>query len=525
VGRLALTILAALLPAGCGWLEALCDEPGCQFTRAEWQALNGLSSLPDPPPDPSNKYVGNPAAEDLGQKLYFDTRFSGEATALDALKRPTLTARAPKGQPIHVSCATCHNPARAGADFTSVPGNVSVGAGTYDVNGQQSVNSAYWSLVYWNGRNDSLWAQVVAVSESFVSMGSSRLQVAWVLQDHYADEYAAVFTDTPSPLQGTSSDVEPLLEPETLSSGAANPLAWQCQLVAGACPTDQGCRAVTGDAGATGCWPRFPLRGRPGSKAGCQPADASEPFGDAFDCMDPDDAKAITRMFVNFAKAIAAYEYTLVSRGSDFDLWIADGPASTRIPDSARRGAKLFVSKAGCVECHNTPLFSDGQFHNVGAPQVGPDVPTVAECVEGSVCDCVKGINCLPWGAWDGLAKLKANKFRRDSVWSDDPTDTSRSAWYDLALTDDLKGAWRTPSLRDVALTGPYMHDGAFTTLEEVVWFYNLGGASAGGVGTRSVQISPLQLTDGEIADLVAFLQTLNGAPLPASLVTAPVLP
>ena len=76
-----------------------------------------------------------------------------------------------------------------------------------------------------------------------------------------------------------------------------------------------------------------------------------------------------------------------------------------------------------------------------------------------------------------------------------------------------------------MALTAPYMHDGAYQTLEEVVWFYNLGGASAGGVGQRSVQINPLQLTDGEISDLVAFLQSLTGEPLPASLVTAPALP
>ena len=518
-------IFAALVLAGCGKLDALCEVPGCQLTGAEWQALQGLANLPDPPPDPSNQYVGNPLAEALGQKLYFDTRFSGDATQLDTLKRPTEYARAPKGQPIKISCATCHNPARAGADFTSEPGNVSVGAGWYDVNGQQTVNAAYYPLPYWNGRNDSLWAQVVAVTESFVSMGSSRLQVAWVLQDHYADEYAAVFTSYPIQLYGSSEDIAPLLEPATLASGAANPLAWQCKLVAGACPTTLGCRAVTGDAGATGCWPRFPLRGRPGSKAGCQPGDLTEPFGDAFDCMDSDDRSAVTRMYVNFAKAIAAYEYQLVSRHSAFDQWVAAGADSTVLSDSARRGAKLFVSKGSCVECHNTPLLSDGQFHDVGVPQVGPAVPTVADCPENGVCDCVNGVNCLPWGAWDGLKKLKTNAFRRDSEWSDDPTDTSRKSWVDLTLTDDLKGAWRTPSLRDVALTAPYMHDGAYQTLEEVVWFYNLGGASAGGVGQRSVQINPLQLTDGEISDLVAFLQSLTGEPLPASLVTAPALP
>jgi cytochrome c peroxidase len=509
--------------AGCEKLDSLCDEPGCQFTRTQWESLQALSGLPDPPPDRSNKYVGNAPAEALGQKFYFDTRFSGNATLVDMLNRPTQYARAAKGQPVQISCATCHNPARAGADSTSEPGNVSVGAGWYDVNGQQTVNAAYYPLPYWNGRTDSLWAQAAAVTESPVSMAGNRLQIVWQINDldQYATSYAAVFPNS-NPLSGKSSAIAPLLDPVT----------FQCtRPTDGSCPA--GCFSRTATVGAaTGCWPRFPLRGRPGNTAGCQPG-TSEPFGDAFDCMDAADQTAVTRMYVNFAKAIAAYEYKLVSRNSAFDQWIAQGPKGAAISDSAKRGARLFVGKASCVECHNTPLLSDVQFHNVGAPQVGPAVPTVADCPEKGVCDCVNGTNCLPWGGWDGLKKLQTadpskkpyTTYRRDTIWSDDPTDTSRAFWLNLPLTDDLKGSWRTPSLRDVALTAPYMHDGSLRTLEEVVWFYNLGGASADIVGQRSVQIRPLLLTDGEMSDLVAFLQTLTGEPLPVSLVTSPPLP
>src|SRR5439155_14305390 len=129
----------------------------------------------------------------------------------------------------------------------------------------------------------------------------------------------------------------------------------------------------------------------------------------------------------------------LISRNSAFDKFVhAANPSSDLLTPAARRGAQLFVSRAGCIECHNTPLLSDNQFHNVGVAQSGPFVPTEADCPDGGSCDCVYSDsspevkNCLPWGAFDGLGKLKSNKFRRDSVWSDDPGDVSRAPWYEL---------------------------------------------------------------------------------------------
>jgi cytochrome c peroxidase len=504
---------AALLvaaQASCAAIgDAACDRARCELTDEEWVRLERLAGLPDPPPDPSNKYSTDPAAQALGQKLYFDPAFSGNATQLDMLRRATPYARAPKGQPIQISCATCHNPARAGGDYTSTPGHVSVGAGWYDVNGMSTVNAAYFDLLYWNGRNDSLWSQIIAVTESFVSMGGNRLKVAYRLRDAYRAEYEAVFVEYPLPLAQTSMEVMAGLE----TNG-------QCVRAAAECPA--GC---VEDSDST-CWPRFPLQGRPGATEGCQRGDAREPFGDAFDCMAADDQKAITRVYVNFAKAIAAYESQLVSRRSAFDRFIAEGPGSQAISASARRGARLFVGKASCVDCHDTPLLSDNQFHNIGVPQLGAGVPTEADCPEGGACDCVAGKNCLPWGGWDGLGKLAANKFRRDSAWSDAPEDASRSKYYALERPDTLKGAWRTPSLRDVAITAPYMHNGIYRTLEEVIWHYDQGGgAQSSAPLQKSKRLRPLRLTGEEVSDLIAFLETLTGEPLPASLTTAPVLP
>jgi cytochrome c peroxidase len=240
----------------------------------------------------------------------------------------------------------------------------------------------------------------------------------------------------------------------------------------------------------------------------------------------------VSRSLINYAKAIAAYEFRLVSRDSAFDRYV-EGMKSgaprdySAFPEAAERGARLFVGKAACNECHNGPLLSDSMFHNIGMPQVGPGVPTEADCPAGGVCDCVSvtadhmGNNCLPWGAVDGLDKLGKNKLRRDLRWSDDMTDSSRAMFVEMKPSERLKGAYRTPSLRDAALTAPYMHNGALATLEAVLDHYNKGGSS-NSPGTRAAAIRPLFLTEADKADIVAFLQTLTGAPLPPQLTSAP---
>jgi cytochrome c peroxidase len=536
-----LTLLATVAGAGCGAQadKLFCSGPSCESSE-EWEAIAALAGLPESPaPDRSNRFFHDPAAEKLGQKFFFDARFSGSSLATDAIKRPVTYARAPKGQPANVSCASCHNTARAAIDTESVPGNVSVGAAWTDTNSPTLFNAAFYDIVYWIGRCDNLWAQAVGSNEGASSNGT-RLQTAWVLQDHYAAEYAAVTGKAPLPAGTTSASVRMLVE----ANG-------QCKLAPG-CP--EGCRSVRAETGdAMGCFPRFPLQGKPG-KAGCQPGDPSEPFGDAFDCMAAEDRDYVTDMLVNFAKIEAAYEYRLVSRDSTFDRFVASvragadeeqALAATKFSAAARRGAGLFVGKAACVECHNSALLSDSKFHNIGVPQVGPGIITEADCPAGGVCDCVGTAehgptNCLPWGARDGLDKLHKSAYRRDSVWSDDPTDVSRKPYMEIPFAAstlprvagvDLdfdggvrKGAYRTPTLRDVALTAPYMHNGLFRTLEEVVAHYN-GGGSSNTVGSRSPQVKRLYLAASEQADLVEFLKALTGAPLPAELVATPVLP
>jgi cytochrome c peroxidase len=498
-------------------------------------------NVPDPSPDTSNKYSAMPEAAALGKKFYFDTDFSGPEVYADMLLRPMTTpGRATTGQPIKVSCNTCHDVTKGGGDPTGdPPGNrVSFGAGAYDVNSQQTINSAYNKIIYWNGRNDSLWAQIVAVTESHVSTNGSRLRVAWRIADAYRAEYSALFPADPIPAALDSITAHKArLEPDGT-----------CTLVAGVCPTDY-CQTLNGP-----CVPRFPLEGRPsfvrsGELSTCDPSHNDpllQPNNDAYDCMRLEDQQAVTRMYVNWAKAIAAYEYTLISRDSAFDKWAAKGFPVAGLGASAERGARLFVGKAACAECHSGPLFQDNLFHATGMPQTGTYIPQTSMCPAGDPwCDCVsddtnQSLNCLAWGWRDGLRKLQANKFRRDGVWSDDTecqrhfsvhTDANyaadhpdecdgRIAYYSQERTDDLKGQWRTPGLRDVALTAPYMHTGQYKTLREVIEHYNKGGIvdAMGGeiLGTIDSKIKVLNLTDVEMDDLVAFLGTLTSTLDPA---------
>jgi cytochrome c peroxidase len=521
-----LSLIVGLSSCGSAADEIFCDDTGCGFSDLQWSRLSALAHPGPVPADQSNGVYLPKANQDdqttvqgyanqLGQWFFLDPRFSGVATQVDAIGRPAAVARAPKGQPLNISCASCHDLAHYGIDVASTPGNVSSGAGWTDVNALSVVNSGYQQLYFWNGRADSSWALAFAVAESGTTMNGNRLQTLHLIADipEYRNNYEAVFGPLPMGL-----DTACAISAVVVKTGPTAGQCMDCSL--------PGCRqALDANHNPAGCWPRFPLQGKPGSKPGCQPGDPTEPFGDAFDCMDSTDQDAASRVLANWAMALAAYEANLANvEGTPFDDWIKDGPLSTRVDESARRGAQLFVGKASCVDCHNGPMLTDQQFHNIGVAQVGPDVPTLADCPAGNAgCDCetVGSTTCAPWGRFTGLTRLESMKNKnllKTGKWSyQTMQDQGYTALVTATPTEAMKGAWRTPSLRNVAETAPYMHDGRYSTLEEVVWHYNRG-PEPDAVGTPDVRIRPLDLTDGEQADLVAFLRTLTGPPLAMTL-------
>lgn len=169
----------------------------------------------------------------------------------------------------------------------------------------------------------------------------------------------------------------------------------------------------------------------------------------------------------NIAKAIATFERSVVSKNSAYDkYWAGDKSAMSA---SAVRGMDLFFGKGKCGICHNGPVFTDSGFHNIGVKPAGP---------------------------------LKVDLGR-----------------YNQSKDDFDKGAFKTPGLRDITRSAPYMHNGTESTLEEVIDFYNRGGDVKENL---SPFITPLGLNKQEKKDLVEFLKSLDGEPI---LVTFPLLP
>lgn len=211
------------------------------------------------------------------------------------------------------------------------------------------------------------------------------------------------------------------------------------------------------------------------------------------------DQDIVNRAYANFGKAIQAYERKLISGDSPFDRFVAG--QETAISESAKRGLKLFIGKAACSECHKGPTFSDELFHVTGVPQIGEHVVPSDE------------------GRFAAIDVYLSWDFNTAGKYSDDPSiNRTTGVTKDAKLT----GAFRTKGLRNVAMTGPFMHTGHLSTLKEVVDFYNEGGAETGFAGTKDGLMKPLNLTATEVADIVAFLETLTGDPVPAEWLSEP---
>lgn len=194
-------------------------------------------------------------------------------------------------------------------------------------------------------------------------------------------------------------------------------------------------------------------------------------------------------------KAIAAFERAeVISRDSPFDRYI-EGDRST-MSESALRGLTVFQGKAGCIQCHNGSLLTDENYHSLGVP---PN-PLFEQDPYGQIA-------------------LRYQHYIRGV-----PEDLYRKADHDLGLyyttkRSEDKGKFRTPPLRYLTYTAPYMHNGTFETLPEVVDFYDRGG---GDDPNKSPLVKTLGLTKQEKEDLVEFLKSLSGSEV---LMTRPDLP
>ncbi len=336
----------------------------------------GLPPVPVPSDNPQT-----PEKIALGDKLFNDKRFSSTGD---------------------ISCATCHDPAKA---FTDSPLTVSEGINklTGTRNSPTVVNSAYFNMLFWDGRSLDLEDQAQHPIVNPVEMG---------LVNH-----------------------DPVLN------------------------------VVRTD-------PDYVAR-----------------FKKVFD----KEGEQITMQEVQ--QAIASFERTIIAGDSPWDRWYYGGDENA-VNQQVKRGFDVFLTKGRCVSCHaieqDYALFTDNRFHNigVGVNRIQNEIPQFAPAfltAKAAGTDVDKAV----------LTNPKVSELGRFAVTE----------------TLDEIGAFKTSTLRNVAVTAPFMHDGSLKTLRDVVEHYNNGGVTRKDDPVNdflSGGIRPLNLTDDEISDLVAFMESLT---------------
>ena len=219
----------------------------------------------------------------------------------------------------------------------------------------------------------------------------------------------------------------------------------------------------------------------------------------------PTDDEAVV---VAAGKALAAFQETLISGRTPFDdfrdaLARGDRKAAARYPEDAQRGLRIFAGSGNCSLCHFGPNFSHGEFHELGIP-------------------VFKKGGGVDWGRYEGIKRLRASRFNLLGVYNDDPRSAPGTSTRHVALIPQAFEQFKVPSLRNVARTAPYMHNGHLATLADVVRHYSeidptllhvahmyFDPLVPDAVPTDTL-LKPLKLTSQQISYVVAFLQTLT---------------
>lgn len=394
-------LLAALAAAP---LAACASGPKCDLDSSldadQCAALHAMALPATLPTSPGNAKADDDDAAYLGFEIFFDARFSSNE---------------------NVRCATCHDPENYFDDAKAT----SKGLETVTRNSPTTFDAARMvSVVFWDGRADSLWSQPLFALENPKEMNFTRLEIVHRLQETFSKDYAAAFGPLPD-----FSDMA-----------------------------------------------RFPAKGAPGQAS--------------WDSMKPADQESVNRAVASLGKAFEAYERKISTGPSPFDQYLAGDDQA--MSDAAKRGMVDFVTM-GCAGCHSGPLMSDEKFHNLGVPALAGQPPDR--------------------GRIDAISILEDNPFNLGGPYAD-----GSPAYTPPTSSPSDLGAFRTPSLRNVALSAPYGHNGRFATLADVVRFHLQGGGrgQSGYVGDVDAALVAGDASDATVNDIVAFLGTLNGEyPLP----------
>ncbi len=292
-------------------------------------------------------------------------------------------------------------------------------------------NTAYQRWYFWDGRADTLWSQALQPMEDPAEMGSHRYALYRLFQS----------------------------QPDLKTSY----------------------QTVFGDL--------------PEIKAQPQQSDPLQ----AWQALNDSDQEQVNRFFVALGKALEAYQRQIVSGQAPFDTFVSglkekDEVKQAALSLEAQQGLRLFIGRAQCVLCHNSPMFSDQEFHNIGLPAIGGAIDAGRS----------EGIQRVLDNPMNGIGRYS------DLVDKDDP-------WTDklnyLELQDSNQGEFKTPGLREIGSTAPYMHDGRFEDLDQVLGHYNTATQFTPATGRREDTLLDLKLQPEETAQLKAFLFSLTSGP------------
>jgi cytochrome c peroxidase len=206
---------------------------------------------------------------------------------------------------------------------------------------------------------------------------------------------------------------------------------------------------------------------------------------------DLSDEASVNDAFANIGKAFAAYERLLQPGPAPFDEYVAAlvaGDAEQQaelFSDDEIVGLQLFIGKANCTQCHNGPLFTNNEFHNTGVIAAAGELPDKGRVV--------------------GAREVGANEFNCIGQYNDEENPACAELTF-MRTGPELIGAFRTPTLRNVTQTAPYMHKGQLPTLAVTLQHYN--DAPDAMIGHNEAK--PLELGSGELRQLEAFLFTLS---------------
>ncbi len=237
------------------------------------------------------------------------------------------------------------------------------------------------------------------------------------------------------------------------------------------------------------------------------PGDPDHPHSVAWHAIPVKHRAPIDRVFANMGKALAAYQRKLLSRHAPFDTFVEgvrenDAEKRAALPPLARRGLQLFLGRGNCHICHAGPNFTDLEFH-------ANRLPLVERAPEDR-------------GRHEGIGFLKEDPFNAIGLFSDQITGTPHAKIAYLFRNVHNWGEFKTPSLRNVALTAPYMHDGSMATLEDALHFYStLENAQPAHKGGDKL-LQALRLSAAETEALLAFLDSLSDSELDPALMGPP---